>query len=35
MLSKMGMQYGTYLWDPQYKGLDDYIWQYCYNNKRG
>ena len=34
ILSKVGMQYGTYLWDPQYKGLDDYIWQYCFRNKR-
>ena len=25
MLSRVGMQYGTYLWDPQYKGLDDYM----------
>ena len=28
MLSSMGFVYGTYLWDPQYKGLDDYIWKY-------
>ena len=27
VLSKVGIQYGTYLWDPQYKGLDDYVWQ--------
>ena len=34
ILSKVGMQYGTYLWDPQYKGLDDYIWEYCFRNNR-
>ena len=28
MLSSMGFVYGTYLWNPQYKGLDDYIWKY-------
>ena len=28
-LTDNGFQYGTYLWDPQYKGLDDYVWQYC------
>ena len=35
MLSRVGMQYGTYLWDPQYKGLDDYIWQHCFRSNRG
>lgn len=29
LLTDMGFQYGTYVWDPEYKGLDDYIWQYC------
>ena len=29
LLSRMGLQFGTYLWDPKYKGLDDYIWEYC------
>ncbi|MDO4167607.1 MAG: DUF3854 domain-containing protein [Eubacteriales bacterium] len=29
LLSNMGFQFGTYLWDPRYKGLDDYIWEYC------
>ena len=35
ILSRVGMQYGTYLWDPQYKGLDDYIWQHCFRSNRG
>ena len=26
MLAEVGIEYGTYLWDPQYKGLDDYVW---------
>ena len=26
LLEECGIDYGTYLWDPQYKGLDDYIW---------
>lgn len=25
LLERMGFSYGTYLWDPAYKGLDDYI----------
>lgn len=33
MLSEMDFQYGTYLWDPQYKGLDDYIWEYCFHKQ--
>lgn len=28
LLGDMGFRYGTYLWDPAYKGLDDYIWEY-------
>lgn len=28
LLVDMGFRYGTYLWDPAYKGLDDYIWKY-------
>lgn len=26
LLAEAGLEYGTYLWDPQYKGLDDYVW---------
>lgn len=26
LLAQVGFEYGTYLWDPQYKGLDDYVW---------
>ncbi len=26
LLDEMGSRYSTYLWDPRYKGLDDYIW---------
>ena len=29
LLGDMGFTFGTYLWDPRYKGLDDYIWA-CY-----
>ena len=25
-LDNVGLKYGTYVWDPAYKGLDDYIW---------
>jgi hypothetical protein len=33
MLDRMGFKVGTYLWDPKYKGLDDYIWKYCLQKK--
>lgn len=29
VIEDLGFRYGTYLWDPQYNGLDDYIWQGC------
>lgn len=29
LLGDMGFSFGTYLWDPRYKGLDDYIWECC------
>lgn len=25
LLDKLEFRYGSYVWDPQYKGLDDYI----------
>ncbi len=34
LLGDMGFRYGTYLWDPRYKGLDDYIWEYCFQRKK-
>jgi hypothetical protein len=29
LLGRMGLSFGTYLWHPDYKGLDDYIWEHC------
>ena len=26
LLDEMNFRFGTYVWDPRYKGLDDYIW---------
>lgn len=34
LLDEMDFHYGTYVWDPQYKGLDDYIWESCLMRKR-
>ena len=34
LLDELGFRYGTYLWNPEYKGLDDYIWEYCLGRKR-
>ena len=31
ILASLGLPYGTYLWNPEHKGLDDYVWQYCYH----
>lgn len=31
ILASLGLPYGTYLWNPEYKGLDDYVWEYCYH----
>ena len=33
LLSEAGFTYGTYLWDPKYKGLDDYIWEHCFQHQ--
>ena len=32
MLNRMGITFGTYLWQPEYNGLDDYIWKCLMNN---
>lgn len=34
LLDDMGFRYGTYLWDPSYKGLDDYIWEYLFRKQK-
>ena len=34
LIDKMGVKFGTYLWDGKYKGLDDYIWEFLMNKKR-
>lgn len=35
LLDSMGFKYGTHLWDPRYKGLDDYIWESMMGKTRG
>ena len=34
LLGDMGFRYGTYLWDPAYKGLDDYIWEHLLRKEK-
>ena len=34
LLDEMGFLYGTYVWDPRYNGLDNYIWEHCLQRKR-
>ena len=34
LLDRMGFSYGTYLWHPDYNGLDDYIWDYLMHDHR-
>ncbi|MBQ9839290.1 MAG: DUF3854 domain-containing protein [Oscillospiraceae bacterium] len=31
ILATLGLPYGTFLWNPDHKGLDDYVWEYCYH----
>lgn len=31
LLAKQNLTFGTYLWAPDYNGLDDYIWEFCLN----
>lgn len=32
LLGNMSFIFGTYLWDPRYKGLDNYIFQKYFSN---
>ncbi len=34
LLDQMGFRFGTYLWDGSFKGLDDYVWEFCLKRKR-
>ena len=34
LLDDLSLSYSTYLWDPRYKGLDDYLWSHVLHNKR-
>ena len=34
LLDDLDLAYSTYLWDPRYKGLDDYIWEHMLLKKR-
>lgn len=31
LLSTMSITFGTYLWHPEFNGLDDYVWGFCLN----
>ena len=35
LLDSMGFKFGTYVWDPRYKGLDDFIWESMIEKTRG
>ena len=34
LLDDLELSYSTFLWDPRYKGLDDYIWEYLLRKRR-
>lgn len=34
LLDRLELSFGSYTWDSRYKGLDDYIWEYCLGKKR-
>lgn len=33
MLGRLPLTFGTYLWNPDYNGLDDFIWESCFEKK--
>lgn len=33
MIESLNLEYGTYLWEPNYNGLDDYCWTKHGNSK--
>lgn len=35
LLGGTDLTFGTYLWDPAYNGLDDYIWEFCMKRGKG
>lgn len=34
LLGRLPLTFGTYLWVPDYNGLDDYIWEFCLEGHR-
>ena len=34
LLDDMNLKFGTYTWDPRYKGLDDFVWEYMMKKQR-
>lgn len=34
LLDELDLSYSTYLWDPRYKGLDDYLWSHVLRKER-
>lgn len=34
LLGSMDITFGTYLWVPDYNGLDDYIWEFCLSGEQ-
>ena len=34
LIDRLDFSFGTYLWNPEYNGLDDYVWEYCMNQCR-
>lgn len=34
LLDELDLSYSTYLWDPRYKGLDDYLWGHVLRKER-
>ena len=34
LIEDIGFRYGTYVWDPSFNGLDDFIWQGCLGHSK-
>lgn len=33
LIDSVGLRFGTYLWNPAFNGLDDYVWEYCFEKQ--
>jgi len=34
LINRIGIKFGTYLWHPDYNGLDDFVWEFLMNGNK-